>query len=459
MVIEWNAENAAHLLRRAGFAATPNEIKAATKVGLDKTLKNLFKPDGKSDAWPGKHPPESLGQIQGRWVRRMLATSSPLTEKLTVFWHNHFATAISKVENAALMWKQNRTLRKRGQGRFRDLLLAMAQDPAMILWLDNDTNVAEDPNENFARELMELFSTGVLDESGDPNYTEEDIQESARAFTGWTIGGDWPDYDFFFAEWDHDFGSKTFKGHTGAFDGGDIVDILAGDPATARRIPQKLWSYFAYDVDLADPIVTELASVYVANDTLVSAVLDAIFRHDAFYSPAAKDARIKSPVEFYVGSLHLLGADLPAKNDPWDQAGNRTDLLGQELMNPPSVFGWKEGLKWVETAGLLERLKLASDIATARDDDSLFAWKLEKFLGKAKKFDALDATAFLDFVLEKLGPLVLAQSSRDALVAYLLADGGVGEPGQLDLTNKHVLDAKVRGLLAVAMALPEFQRH
>lgn len=461
MAIVWNSENAAHLLRRAGFAARPKDVKKALKKGLTKTVSDLFKADKSSDKWPGKGDdkyPSGTGQIQGFWVRRMLDSSSPLIEKLTLFWHNHFATAVSKVEIPWLMFKQNRTLRKLALGKFESLLLEMSRDPAMILWLDNDTNDKDDPNENYARELMELFSTGVYDQNGNPNYSETDIQEAARAFTGWSIQGNWPDYEFEFEEWNHDFESKSFRGTTGEYDGTDIVAMLAADPATARRIPQKLWSFFAYEIALNDSLLDTFEEVYNSSEGSIRDILEAMFQSDAFYSDTAKNARIKSPVEFFVGTLQYLGATLPQKNDEWDQAGSMTEDLGQSLYDPPSVFGWDEGMPWVETKGMLERLRLADRIATARDKDDLIVFKAEKFMGPKSEWKKFDAPTCVDHVLSLLGPLTVATSTRDALIAYLLADEN-GQPGTFDLGDKDFFDMKIRGLLSIVLALPEFQRH
>lgn len=459
MAIVWNAGNAAHLLRRAGFAAHPKDVKKALKKGLSKTVSDLFKADKASDKWKGDGKyPGGLREIQGAWLRRMLTTSSPLVEKLTLFWHNHFATAISKVENAQLLFKQNRTLRKLGLKKFGDLVLAMSRDPAMIVWLDNDTNDKDDPNENYARELMELFTTGVYDKNGNPNYTEADIQAAARAFTGWTIGGDWPDYDFQFEDWNHDYGSKTFRGQTGAWDGTDICSMLAADAATARHIPQKLWSYFAYDIALTDPILDGLESIYQSTEGDIRAILEAIFTHDEFYSVNALETRIKSPTELFIGTLEYLGATLPQKNDEWSSIGDYPEGLGQSLYDPPSVFGWNEGLAWVETTGMLERLRLADDIASSRDKDDLIVWKTEKFLGAKSSWIGLDAPGCVDHVLARIGPVSVGTATRDALITYLLALPN-GQPGVFDLHDDETVDRKIRGLLSIVFALPEFQRH
>ncbi len=458
MGIKWNKENASHLLRRAGFAATDKSVKKALGQGLKKTVDKLLKPDKSSDAWPIELELNGVNSLSAWWVRRMLRTKRPLVEKLTAFWHNHFATSIDKVEILELMHGQNRTLRANALGKFRDMLLAVSRDPAMILWLDNDTNIAANPNENYARELMELFSTGVYDKNGNANYTETDIQESARAFTGWTIGGDYPNYTFFHDDDNHDFSSKTFKGHTGNFDGEDIVDLLAEDPATARRIAMKLWSFFAYEVALDDPVLDKIAKAYIDSDTSIKAVLKEIFTTPAFYSSDAKNSRVKNPVEFYVGSLQYLGAALPEENDEYSWVGTYTEALGMSLFQPPSVFGWKEGLKWIETSGLLERLKLADFLADLRDPSDIITWDLRAFLGGDKKIKKLDANGLVNVILSKLGPMTVSASTRSSLVTYVLADED-GNPNAFDPNDEDLLDAKARGLIAVVMSLPEFQIH
>lgn len=450
MPVDWNAENAAHLLRRAGFAATAKDVKKALKKSQAKAVGGLFKRDKKSDKGPKKGF-ESFRKMQTWWFDRMRTTSSPLIEKLVLFFHNHFATSIDKVGSRDLMHKQNRALRKYCLGRFEDLVLEMCRDPAMIIWLDNKSNKKDAPNENFARELMELFTTGVLDQHGAPNYTEQDVVESARAFTGWTLD----DGEFFFADWNHDYDSKTFRGTTGTLDGTDIVANLVADSATARRLAMKLWSYFAYEVDLAHAVVDELEQVYFANDGRIEPMLRHIFLHDDFYSASAKQQRVKSPVEWYVGLMALLGAKV--KHDPWSHIPYRLDEMGQSVYQPPSVFGWQEGLGWVETSALLERTQFAEDLTSSRDKDDLLSWSPKKLLGKKKKYKSFDAGETADVLLARLGPLEVAASTRAALVDYLQADSD-GLPAEFALDGE-TIDRKVRGFVSLALSLPEFQVH
>jgi len=446
LTVTWNAANAAHLLRRAGFGGTRKEIDKALKAGLDKTVVALLKPE-KSKFKPPKAV-DNLQRLQSWWVARMLKSKRPLAEKLTVFWHNHFATSIVKVGSVELMAQHMGTLQARALGRFEDMLLAVSRDPAMLDWLDNRVNYANSINENYARELQELFTTGVLDKNGQPNYTEFEVVEVARAFTGWSLSHD----VFAFKPDKHDYGVKTVKGVTGTLDGTDVVAILANDPATARRIPQKLWSFFAYPIPLSDPLCDELELLYVNSGGNIAAVMDGIFRRDEFYSPTAQRALVKSPVEFLVGAVRLLQGKQHS-GYPYE-IGDVLDELGQSLFAPPSVFGWKEGLKWVSTSGLLARNARGEWIADARDKGHPIKYAPSKLLGKKGEWATLDAAGVVQRVLDELdtsaSPATLA-----ALVAYVQADDdGVPQPLVID---DEFVDTKLRGLVSLVLGTPEFQ--
>lgn len=450
MSVSWTSENAAHLLRRAGFAATAKDVKKALKKGLSKTIKGLLQKDKKSDKLPKWV--DGTNDLQYWWLERMATTHTPLTEKLTLLWHNHFATAMDKVGSVTRMHNQNRTLRKHSMGAFRDLVLGMSRDPAMIRWLDNNTNKKGSPNENYARELMELFTTGVLDKDGVPNYTETDVQEGARAFTGWTYSGD----DFYFSEWYHDYGSKTFRGQTGPWDGTDIVDMLALDPATARRVAWRLWTSFAYEVDLDDAVLDSLAQTYLDHDTQIKPMLEHMFSSDAFYSAEAKNALVKGPAELVINITRLLKAKLPKQD--WSAIANRTGVMGQELFNPPTVFGWNEGLQWVAVGGLLDRVDVMEDLTGERGKDAFFVYKPASLLGKKKDYKSFTAEQTVDKILSGLGPLSISAAARQALIAYAQADSG-GQPVAEFTLDSQTIDMKVRGIISLAASLPEFQVH
>lgn len=452
MTVEWTAENAAHLLRRSGFGPTSAEVKQLVKKGQAGAIQSLFKKGTPSDKW--KYDPDEtyLNEMQNWWVKRMLAAKVPLVEKMALFWHNFFATAISKLESVHLMHQQNRTLRKYALKSFRELLNAMCRDPALLIWLDNDSNVAEDPNENFARELQELFSTGTHDAAGAPNYSEQDVVECARAFTGWTVRND----DFYFDAGEHDFGTKTFKGTTGPLDGTDVIELLVVDPATARRIAHKLYSFFARDVELSDPVLDPLVQAYYDHDTAIRPVLEAIFGSDGFYADDVRYARVKSPVEFLVGSIRMLKGKVVDKNDAHYWIGEYLQSLGQSIFDPPSVFGWNEGMSWASSNALLQRSQMAERIADARGFDSPpIVWKPKSFLPKPSKWGGYDAAGVVEFVLSALGPVRAEPSTVALLEQYLLADEN-GLPGSFSLAEDSI-DSKVRGLVALVLSSPEFQ--
>lgn len=451
MPLEWNLENAAHLLRRAGFAAAEKDVKKALKKGRSKTVNGLFKRDPAPDKLKKGKEFESFRDLQEWWLDRMRKTSSPLIEKLVLFFHNHFATSIDKVGSRSKMHLQNRTLRKFCLGRFEDLVLEMCRDPAMIVWLDNNSNGKDSPNENFARELMELFTTGVLDANGAANYSEADVVAAARAFTGWSVDDD----EFEFNGWNHDYGSKTFRGLTGNLDGADVVANLTQDSASARRLSMKLWSFYAYDVDLADAMVDELEQVYFANDGAIEPMLRHIFLHDEFYSAAARNQRVKSPIEWFVGLMKLL--DAKVQNNKWHKIEYDLQDLGQSVFLPPSVFGWGEGLGWVETSALLERSRFAEDLTSSRDKDDVIKWSPKKLLGKKKKFKKFDPAQTADTLFARLGPMEVSATTRAALITYLSADSN-GQPEAFSL-DEEVIDRKVRGFVSLALSLPEFQVH
>jgi len=440
----------AHLYRRAGFGATPAELVAARQQGYDATLNQILTydqaPDA-ADAAIAQFQPllnlTALAGIQAWWAIRMLTTSRPLVEKMTLFWHGHFATADSKVNDPAAMLNQNLLFRSQGMGRFRDLLLAVSEDPAMLYWLDNNTNRKGHPNENYAREVMELFTLGI------GNYTEQDVQEGARAFTGWftthAVGGKSLG-QFHFDTTQHDFGSKTFLGQTGNFNGTDIVDILAHRPETARFLTRKLWVWFINDTP-TDADIAPLAQLYLDQDTQIRPVVEALLRHPAFTSDAAYLAKVKSPPEFVIGATRML----PGQFNPLALPGWMT-LMDQELFNPPNVKGWDGGMAWISTTTLLERANFADAVASARGGP------LTKGIGPGIDITALlqgiTATTALDLVdqlAERLGPVPLNAGSRAELAAYLNAPNGLAAMTPTEI------DTKVRGLIHLIMGTAEYQ--
>jgi uncharacterized protein (DUF1800 family) len=352
----WDRKRAAHLFRRAAFGATPEEIDAALTDGFPKTLDRLLA--GEPDAADrqelltetGRYYTDP-GNLRVWWLYAMVEGGHPLREKLTLFWHNHFATSYAKVRSTKLMFDQNLTLRKHALGRFRPFLLDMSKDTAMLVWLDSNRNVKGGPNENFAREVMELFSLGV------GNYTEADVREAARAFTGWHHDAEVSGFENNPVL--HDDGVKTVLGRTGRWTGTDVVRICCDHPACAAFLARKLYAFFVSETPPPDKLVEPLADRFRRSDYDIAELVKAILGSRLFFSPHAYQKRVKWPVEYALGATRavVLGrvplADFP---DPLAK-------MGQVLFAPPNVKGWRTGTDWLNSATLLARNNFAETVA------------------------------------------------------------------------------------------------
>jgi uncharacterized protein (DUF1800 family) len=379
---KWNYEKAAHLLNRAAFGGTPAQIESAHGRGLDSILRELLDSPYERDhmvpppEWA--HPrnirairmalqalkedaPERKNQMREMremevaqaldlrrwWLNRMITTQNPLREKMTLFWHGHFATSIEKVKDGYWMWLQNETLRSNAFGNFKSLTKLMSCDPAMMTYLDLQESRKEHPNENWARELMELFTVGI------GQYSEEDIRESARAFTGYRL--DMTTQQFQFAPGQHDQTQKTFMGRTGGWSGDDVIDILLERPACAEFIARKIWRYFVED-EPSQKTIGAVASQLRAQRYEIRPVLREIFTSTEFFSESAMHSMVKSPTQFLVQTCKLLETDLP----PAKVAQNAMGQMGQLLFGPPNVKGWDGGRAWVSSSTLLFRYNFAN---------------------------------------------------------------------------------------------------
>jgi len=333
-----------HLLRRAGFGVSTHdargwyqlEYKGAVHRLLDE-LDSPVPPD------PDPFDPYLPGAIQQIWLDRMIAGENPLGEKLALFWHGHFATSNTKILEPQLMWTQYRMFREYGSGRFQTLVEQVSRDVAMIRWLDCNANRKGAANENYGRELQELFTLGI------GNYTEKDIREIARAFTGWGSRR----HKFVFTKMFHDDGAKTVHGQTGALDGDDVVRILAEKPECARFIARKLLHFFSHP-NPTDAEIGEMAEVFTKTKGDIRSTLFVMFLSPSFRAESHYRALVKSPIEFMVGALRATGAPtMPL----W--AHGSLERMGQILFRPPSVKGWPSGAGWLNSAGVVERLKAA----------------------------------------------------------------------------------------------------
>ncbi|MHC5111770.1 MAG: DUF1800 domain-containing protein [Planctomycetota bacterium] len=370
----WNEERAAHLLRRAGFGGTEAEIAQLTEAGLHPAVDQMISGTGKSPdseedrfscsrfgrpallrSYLQELPEKERGETRQRlravrlyelesmrawWLRRMATTRHPLREKMTLFWHGHFTSGAVEVQSVNLMADQNALFRRHAVGSFRDLLFAVTQDPAMLRYLDNNQNRKQHPNENFARELLELFTMGP------GHYSENDIREAARAFTGWATGV----RGFRFRPAWHDRGTKSFLGERGQLNGDDIVRIILRQRATPEFVARRLAVFFVRD-DPPDDLVKALAAEFRRNSYDIAATLRELFLSEAFYSPQAMFNKIKSPVQLVIGTLRTLDI----KEADFRLLAAQVRGMGQDLFQPPNVKGWDGGRAWLSSSTWYKR--------------------------------------------------------------------------------------------------------
>jgi uncharacterized protein (DUF1800 family) len=365
----WGRKWAAHLYRRAAFGASREELLEAERLGPQKTLDHLLQ--GSPNAAEAIDDLLDVGriaagrddsgdQLRGWWLYCILHGGHPLREKMVLFWHNHFATSIAKVQHPGLMFMQNTLLRRHALGKFPTLLQEISKDPAMLIWLDSNSNVKGRPNENYAREVMELFSLGV------GNYTEKDIREAARAFTGWHTDG----RGFAFDAAAHDDGTKTVLGQTGNLNGDDVVRVILRQPAAARFLVRKLYAFLISETATPpDTLLEPLCHSFRASDYDITALLRTMLSSRHFYSDHAFRQRIKGPVEYVLGAVQAVyrrcsEGDADYRPLPQQVLVPRLEAMGQALFAPPNVKGWVGGRSWLNTATLLERANFAGALAT-----------------------------------------------------------------------------------------------
>lgn len=353
----WTRRDAAHLLWRTQCGASEAEITRATGDGLEKTIDRFLTPPQEDAAFAETSAllrqtasdSDDIDQLKTWWLYRMTAGPCPLTEKMCLFWHNHFATSNIKVRSARHMGAQNDLIRAHAVGDFKALLAGMARDVAMLIWLDGNANRHRSPNENFAREVMELFTLGV------GNYTEADIKEAARAFTGWHVRNE----QFWFNRLQHDTGNKTVFGTSGSFDGDDILRLCLAHDACPRFLALKLLREFVMPAP-NEAAVAALARCIRANDFDMKPILRDLLGSQLFFSTSSRHSLIKSPVQFVLGAYRALEVRPNLKTTAQIIAG-----LGQDLFQPPTVKGWEGGRLWITSATLLQRANFAASLTNS----------------------------------------------------------------------------------------------
>ena len=444
----WDLAKVGHLYRRAGFGPTMAELERGLADGPEKTIQRLltgqpadpdFEAASEFMADERSLPAGSdATQLAAWWLARILHNPHPFREKLALFWHNHFATSLAKVRNARFMLGQYRLLYEHALGDFRQLLKAITTDPAMMIWLDTVTSRKGQPNENYARELMELFSLGI------GHYTETDIREAARAFTGYTIRDGVAHFD----PKQHDAGEKTVLGQTGRWKAEDIVRICLEQPACPRFIVGKLYRAFVSEAEPPTPEFLEpLAQLYRRCGFNTATVIETIFRSQWFFSPAAYRQRIKSPVEFVVGIVRGLEGRVGTL-----PLADALAALGQLLFSPPSVKGWDGGPAWLNAQTLLYRQNLA--LAITSTEDSRFGRRCDPAALLQKHLRNGDAEAidfFLTLFLQNYLPAESLQKLRD----YAVSSRQHRFPKYW--TESDIREHRWRTLAYLTLTIPEFQ--
>jgi uncharacterized protein (DUF1800 family) len=439
--LPWSRRLAAHLYRRAGFAANTLELDEAVKAGAPAAIDRLCNPKPTEHQAAFERTSAMLAdrsaatgntpQLAAWWLYRMLNTPDPLLEKLTLFWHGHFATSAAKVLKPRLMLDQNRLLRQHARGEFADMVKAISRDPAMLLYLDSATNRRIRPNENYGRELMELFCLGV------GNYTEADIKELARAFTGWEVRAD----RFGINKTQHDTGTKTFLGHSGNFDGDDAIRVVLEQPAAPRFIARKLVRYFVFDEpDAPDALIDPVAQDLRRQDFQIGPVVQRILGSNLFFSEHALGGKVRAPVELAAGLLRALGATTNLI-----KLAQGTGELGQSLFFPPNVKGWDGGRAWINSSTLLGRANLVRQVLTAGETkfDTAGGGSLASL---AERAGATTPEKTVDWLLELLVAVTVPAAARGALVQLAGDNDGPGDRSK-----------RIAELIHAVAALPEFQ--
>ena len=460
----------AHLMRRAGFGATRDELEAALAKGYEATVEELLHPgdpeDLPQDVIRRYHTEQAELRLSdgaaANWMYRMITTKNPLEEKLSLFWHSLFATGYVKLNQANALLNQIEMFRKYGLGNYATLLVELSKDPAMIIWLDNNDNHKEAINENYGRELLELFSMGI------GNYSEQDIKECARAFTGWTLGNAeymatrasrdsiWPysriNWHFQYRDYDHDDGEKTFLGETGNFNGQDIVGIIAKQKATARFVCARLFQYFAADEvnEDGEKVIDEMIKSYFDSGYEMRSVLRTLFNSEYFKSENARWARVKGPVELVIGAVRLAGS-YREPTPGIEQVARQAVYMGQGLLQPPSVEGWHEGIEWVDSGALVERVNfVAHEFANVQNPG------VRRIIERLANDNGGSFTpeALVEKCLDLIGPVEVSDATRTALLEYA---EHLGEISLKDHQEGDDAEKGVAGLLSLAAATKEFQ--
>ena len=451
----------AHLYRRAGFGATREELEAAAAREYEDVVEDLLRPERfpevDVDVMERYFGWDVTSAGAASWIYRMVNTKRPLQEKMALFWHHVFATAYSKSEHPVTLNRQIETFRRVGMSDLPTILMALSRDPAMIFWLDNNENHKGEPNENYGRELLELFSMGV------GNYTEQDLKMAARAFTGWTFTQPVPLYphghyesSFVYDPAAHDDSEKSFLGETGRFNGEEIIEIIARQPAAPRFIARHLYNFFVADEAQVpawsvepprDPdAIDAMTAAYFESGYEIRSVLRALFNSDFFKS--ARQRKVKSPAELVSGVLKLVGT-YRSPEPGFDDYAQATTVMGQELLNPPTVEGWHTGKEWIDGGTLNERVNFAvNEVSPEKPGVRGF---IEGLTGGRS---SMTPGELVDRSLELAGPVSAGDETLASLSRFAEAGGDLSFATEEDAEASR---ARATRMLQLVVASREYQ--
>ena len=442
----------AHLLRRAGFGCTYDQIEKLSLMEYDDVVDLLINPE--------YGPPKDqdlldryfIASVEARtarhadlqWTWRLAKSEKQLEEKIALFWHGLLAVGGIKLDHGLAMLEEIDLFRKYGLGKFETLLLKISEDPGMMYWLDNQNSHKDAPNENYGRELLELFSMGI-DENGEGSYTEDDVKTAARAFTGWASRPTPPPFflgpfpmEFSFDKSDHDNTEKTFLGEKGNFNGNDIVNMVAKHPSTAKFICKRLYLYFVSETEDWDEI-NKLSEVFLKNNGEIKKVLEAMFKSEHFKSGDIRFKKVKSPSDLVFGVSRLVDKYKIPDLDSAELAIN-TLLMGQFLMNPPSVEGWHEGEEWIDSGSLIERINYASTEISNTSSSGV-----KRIIEIIKETNITDSNDLINNTLETLGYIDITDKTKEMIKEHLRKN---------KFTNK---EDKILDVLKLIVSTPDFQ--
>jgi uncharacterized protein (DUF1800 family) len=432
----------AHLLRRSGFGASRDEIEAKATLGYQQTLDDLLAPESQENIEedllfrynPSYWQSAAIENNVQAWLYTMINTPRQLQEKMALFWHMIFCAGHSKIDSGYEMGRMISMFREHGMGNFRDLIYRLSTSPGMMYYLDNTESHQTALNENYGRELLELFSLGAGKDE-ELNYSEDDVKACARAFTGWNNAPAYPPFPYGRSPWefrfdpaDHDGGEKTFLGETGAWNGDDILDIICKQPATARFLARHLYNYFVAD-DVQIPawrltppqdldLIQAMEKTYFDSGYDITEMLRVLFNSEKFKSESVRFAKVKSPAEVVAGTLRMVEEHREIKLGLF-QHSQEPKYMGMDLMNPPTVEGWHTGREWIDSGTLVERINYASELLGNTELPGVKGL-INRLMSRG---DSLSPETFVDGCLDLIGPITVDDGTRSELVAHAQKSG------------------------------------